>query len=467
MQAGDEMMELNEEESHDKKAYILYSIDMERMIRIIQKLGIAVTDPKDSAMVVLKAATEFYNADWCGVINIDMVMKLWTPIWWYNAVNRKMSAINFPEVESSDCLERWIEHLQNRDIMVIPDVEELREEHPAEYELLKNADVHSLIAVPFWQNLTGFLILKNPRNYRTYTSMLRLLNYTIITSLHEVKMMETLRLCPVSPRITTEKDIFVSLFGELKITTSRGVITQTELKSPKLVRLFAYLLLSNRPSVSSAEIQSALWPNEECDAPGKKIKNLVYRLQQVFSLISDNRLIEFSGGGYRIHRDLNITTDLHLFVTKCQSTLSITCVEKKKELLQKALALYQGDLLASESSELWLMSKALNYRHYYLGMFSELMQIYDQERYYEGIRTYASKTLVLIPNTPEAFYWLICADITQKNLGLSRSELAMAKSALLEEEYLELKERLRQRYSDAGGEVLAMLNAEYKHTNSS
>ena len=465
MQVRDEMMELDEKEVYDKEAYVSYAVAVEHTIRQVQQMGVEVTTPTDAAMVVLKAATEFYDADWCGVINIDMIMKLWTPIWWYNAVNGEMAALNFPEWETHDCEDHWIEHIQNRTITVLPDTSALRKEYPAEYEVLKNANVHSLIAVPFWQNPTGFLILKNPRNYCTYTSMLQLLNYTVITSLHEFKMMETLRLRSVSPRVSDDKDVFVNLFGELKITTSKGVITETELKSPKIVRLFAYLLLTNRTSLSAAEIQDALWPNEECDAPGRKIKNLVYRLQQAFNLISDYRLIEFTGSGYRINRNLNITTDVHLFVTKCQQALSTVSEEKKKDLLQRALALYKGDLLSSESSELWLMPKAQNYRHYFLGMFSELMQLYDKERYYEGIRSYASNALVLMPNTPEVFFWLIRSDVMRNHFGLAKSELSMAKNALLEEDYLDLKERLCQSHPNFNNDFFIMLTMECERSD--
>ena len=275
-----------------------------------------------------------------------------------------------------------------------------------------------------------------------FTSMLHLLNYTIITSLHEYKMMETLKHVTISPRITGEKDVYISMFGELKITTSKGVISETELKSPTISRLLVYLVLSRRTAIAPREIQDAIWPEEECEFPGKNIKGLVYRLQQAFCLISDYRLIESTTNGYRLNSNLNIITDTKLFVDKCQLALSTVSTGKKKDLLCKALTLYEGDLLASASSEHWLMSTVVNYQCYYIGMLNELMRLFDAEKNYDGIRNYAAKALLVLPSNPDVYFWLIHAIAKRGHCEVARSELKVAESKLTEEDYTDLKDRL-------------------------
>lgn len=438
-------------------------MDIERTIRNVQKVGPFVLDPKEAALVVLKAATAFYDADWCGVIDADVEMKLWTPVWWYNAQVGEMAAIELPERETNDCVERWVECIQKHTPVVIPDVEEIREEHPEEYLLYQNAGVQSLMVTPFWQKPTGFLVVKNPRRYKKYISMLRLLNYTVITSLHEYKMMETLRHSTISPRVTAEKDVYISVFGELKITTSKGVITETELKSPKIARLLVYLLLSRKAAIAPREIQDTIWPEEECDLPGKNIKGLVYRLQQAFSVISDYRLIESTSSGYRINSNLNIITDIQLFVDKCQFALSTASTEKKKDVLSKAIALYEGDVLSSASSEHWLMPTVVNYQCYYIGMFNELMRLFDSERRYEGIHNYAAKALLITPENPDVYFWLIHAMAKKGHCEVARSELKMARVKLTAEDYADLTERLSSdqcfsRYNFAGSMAVTTEN---------
>ena len=40
--------------------------------------------PKEVAQQVLKATCQFYDADWCGLIQVDLDLSLWTPFWWFN-----------------------------------------------------------------------------------------------------------------------------------------------------------------------------------------------------------------------------------------------------------------------------------------------------------------------------------------------------------------------------------------------
>ena len=58
--------------------------------------------------------------------------------------------------------------------------------------------------------------------------------------------METNKLAVMAPRIEKDTDVYISMFGELKIATSKGVLTEQELKSPKIVRMLVYLLLSQK-----------------------------------------------------------------------------------------------------------------------------------------------------------------------------------------------------------------------------
>ena len=418
-------------------------MDIERTIRNVQRNSVIVEDPRKSAFIVLKTATEFYDAEWSGIIDADIEMKIWTPFWWYHADKGEMAQLCFPENGGTyDSFDRWMESITLHKPMVIPDIEQLKDDFPEEYKLYKGAGVNSILAVPYWQRPMGFFLLKNPKRYKKYTSMLHLLNYTVITSLHEYKMRETLRHRTVSPRIESEKDVYICVFGTLKITTSKGSITESDLKSPKIVRLVVYLLLSRKSAIAPREIQDAIWPDEDCDFPGKNIKGLVYRFQQAFSVISEYRLIESTTNGYRINTNLNITTDIQLFANKYQLALTSSYTEEKKELLQKALALYEGDVLISASSEHWLMATVVSYQYYYIGIFNELMHLFEAERYYEGIHSYAAKALLIMPGNPDIYFWMIHALAKKGNCEIVRSELKLAESALVEDDFQDLKERL-------------------------
>ena len=40
--------------------------------------------PKEVALCVMEAACKFYDADWCGLIQVDLDLGLWKPLWWHN-----------------------------------------------------------------------------------------------------------------------------------------------------------------------------------------------------------------------------------------------------------------------------------------------------------------------------------------------------------------------------------------------
>ena len=73
----------------------------------------------------------------------------------------------------------------------------------------------------FWKGPTGFLTLRNAKKYKNQTGFLRMLNYAVISSLNEYFLLETRKLTIISPRITNATDVYISLFGELKITTEK------------------------------------------------------------------------------------------------------------------------------------------------------------------------------------------------------------------------------------------------------
>ena len=103
------------------------------------------------------------------------------------------------------------------------------------------------------------------------------------------------------------------------------------------------------------------------------------------------------------------------------------------------------------------MAKVETYRHYFLGMFNELMRIYDAEHNYEKVHTSAAKTLLLVSDNPDIYFWLIRSDIMRHHFDVARSELRMAEAKLLEEDYKDLQERLTQNQQQSTGCLAAMM----------
>ena len=148
------------------------------------------------------------------------------------------------------------------------------------------------------------------------------------------------------------------------------------MKSPKISRLLTFMLLSNKKALSSLEIVQEIWPEEleDKDEPGKKVKQLVYRLRQAFSIISDEQLILSTPSGYQFNPDLHITTDFQRFDELCIAAAKATSAINKVRLLEKAASLYQGKLLSAANGEHWLVHYANRYHLAFMSTVNELLK---------------------------------------------------------------------------------------------
>ncbi|MBQ6999764.1 MAG: transcriptional regulator [Oscillospiraceae bacterium] len=437
------IFEENEElDISDVAQYARYTMAIERTFTQMQR-GLAVCyDPKEIALNVMRVATEFYDADWCGIIEVDLELGVFTPFWWYNRELGPMAQTMIGEFEAFE-YQRWIDSLKEHEAIIISDIANLLETHPDEYALYQRLKVHNLIAVPFWKGPSGFLVLRNPKRFATYSSCLRMLNYVIVSSLSEYFMIETSKLTLTSPRITNDNDVYISLFGELKIIGPKGVLTETELNAPKVTRVLVYLLLSKRNGVSPREMADAIWPDVDADCVVKNMKGLIYRLQQAFSLISDCRLVESTPSGYKLNPKLNIITDFRLFEQKRTHALNATTVEQKIDLLKRAIDLYCGDLFQSAASEHWIMATSVDYHYKYVALAGELLKTLFDENDYSCVHSYASKVLTYAPHSQGIYYWMIRSMMQMGHSEMARGELRRAQGKLLAEEYEDLLERLK------------------------
>ena len=91
------------------------------------------------------------------------------------------------------------------------------------------------------------------------------------------------------------------------------------------------------------------------------MKYLSYRLRQAFSLISDEQLVLSTAFGYQLNPNLHITTDFQKFDELAVAAAKATSVVNKVGLMEKAVELYQGNLLSSAEGEHWLVHTANRY----------------------------------------------------------------------------------------------------------
>ena len=80
------------------------------------------------------------------------------------------------------------------------------------YQRLK---IKKLITVPIKPRPTGFLVVRNPQQYITCSSMLQMSAFVLLVLLNEQKLMQSMKLAISPENIKRNTDVIINLFGNL------------------------------------------------------------------------------------------------------------------------------------------------------------------------------------------------------------------------------------------------------------
>lgn len=392
-------------------------------------------NPEKIAMNALNTVAEFYDADWCGVVEADLIFHVWNPIWWTSGKIHNDVVRKFFEQDKISPSKEWINALHQGKCMIIEDTSIYKDLNPTEYENYKKLDISSLIAYPFWKNPAGFLIVLNPKKHKTKISLIQVLSFVVYSAISESRHTAGSNRAFTTNEIRTDKDIVINLFGTFEIHTLKSVLKEDEINSPKIIRILTYLLLNPNQHCSPRRLCDEIWPDEIIDNPSGKIKSLIYRLHTLFSDVLDHKLIISTSRGYQLNPELNIVTDLQLFEDYWLLSQKTLSNKAKIEILKKLTNIYRGSLLSSATGEHWLMNLEIGFHHKYMGIINDLLKAFFEAENYDDIQEYASKALIVDNANKEVYYWLIKAMYKLGANGMARGELRNAERLLADEEY--------------------------------
>lgn len=401
-----------------------------------------ITDPQEVGLKALSAACDFYDADWCGVLDVDMKLELWMPFWWYNRNTGGMTTTKIGENGIAGFYSRWEEALEMNECIIIPDVEAVRETHPKEYEVFSAMGTKSLLAVPYRKRESGFMLLRNPKRYIDKPDILRILSFILVAEITEQKLVERMKMSASPKQITEASDIVINLFGGLEIYTAKGKLTETEFKSPLSCKVLLLLLMNRNRGVSARELSEQLWPDKEYDNPTGNIRTLLYRFRSAFRLISDYDLIVTTPNGYRINPELNIRTDFEQFEKGCETAKRMQNIQQKIQILGDMVKLYRGKMFQTGNGEHWEIAYISKYHLMYLKAVECLMELLYAKEDFAAIHEFATMAIAVEPDNPSIIYWLITSLKKHGAGDMAKEHLESAKVKLLQEDYFLLEQRL-------------------------
>lgn len=172
-------------EEIEKQQYIQYAQKLERSLSRLEAGVHESDDPSWIKQSVMKTALDFYKGDWIGFLEVDLELGLWTPTHWYNPSPNDKTLDLLQEFESAEFLHRWVTAMHDNTAIVVPDMEEVREQFPGEYAVYQRLMAKSVLVVPVKPRPMGFLVIRNPRRYLTRSSMLQLLAFVVLACVNE------------------------------------------------------------------------------------------------------------------------------------------------------------------------------------------------------------------------------------------------------------------------------------------
>ena len=417
-----------------------YAVALQKCLIDLANEVYGVTDPKDISQRVLRQACIFYDADWCGMFDVDRMLKLLVPFWWYNRATGGMTKTKLDDSGVYGDFTRWMDALNTNTPIYVDDIEKIKESNPEEYAVYSKQEVRSILAVPYHKREKGFLLLRNPKRHGDKPEMLQIMANILVAEINEQKLLE--RMKAESENMDTSAEIVINLFGGLEIITSKGTLSEAEIKSPLACKLLVLLMMNRHRSMTGRELADALWPDADYTDPTGKLRTLLYRFRTTFRLLSDKELIVTSANGYRINGELSIRTDYEDFERTCEVSNKAYDRYQKKELLCKAVKLYRGKLFPTGSGEHWLLACNSKYHLQYLAIVEELMTQLHAEKNYSLMHEYAMMAVSVEPDNPTVLFWLIVALRKHGAIDMAKEHLESARIRLLNEEYRELEERL-------------------------
>ncbi|MBQ6376073.1 MAG: hypothetical protein IJJ52_00380 [Lachnospiraceae bacterium] len=251
------------------------------------------------------------------------------------------------------------------------------------------------------------------------------------------------------------KTIMVKTFPRLVISDGKTTVTENDIRSDMVIRLFAYLICSHKKVCGAEELAAALWPGDESVNPAGALKNLAYRLRQIMKkYFPQTDFIRTGRGGYSWNPDLPICLDADTLVSEIRKAEKTEELDGKIRHYSAAFSVYKGRFLESIAEDAWVVPKLASYENLFretasnytelLGMTGDYIEMEDVARTAIGIDPLEEKfhmalirALVAEERHSDAEeHYRVAAKLLYDNLGIGPSEeMKRLFDAVMEQEH--------------------------------
>ena len=365
-----------------------------------------VTDSKVIGEMVMKTICDFYQAQYVGIMELDIDMDAWFPGWCIDANGDSISYM----LTQSDYVLRvptWYEAYKNNDVIVLESIPEMTDLSAEEMEFYKALHAEAFLGCPFYKRSKGFVAVMNPQRHLGQTALLRLLTYVLMMELNEYKMMQSLMARAKGYDIFEENEVRIDVLGEFKIRTITGILTIDDFSTDE-IEVLIWMALNPKKTYNAKNLNEQVW---ECQSAedGQKARRAFSRIRNHPKNLTGNPLIERASAGYRFNPALKVISDVQVFDRLVKESKDVSDLIIEKAILENLIFLYKGELQRTVKELQWMALIRHHYEAEYLKVLNRLLKIYLDDNEYVRLHEYANQSLVLAGNNSVAYYWKIMA----------------------------------------------------------
>ena len=173
------------------------------------------------------------------------------------------------------------------------------------------------------------------------------------------------------------KHIQIQMLGRFALCAGDAVVSDVGNRSKKVWALLAYLICNRDRSISQSKLISLLWGDEsESDNPENALRITLHRLRAQLDGLwpgAGRELIVRRDGGYCWDGSACMELDCDRFEALYQQ--GAPDADTRLHNLLDALALYQGEFLPRQASEMWVVPISTHFHNLYLQATLEAAQL--------------------------------------------------------------------------------------------
>ncbi len=181
------------------------------------------------------------------------------------------------------------------------------------------------------------------------------------------------------------------LFGDFFV--AYGGKPVSSISTSRLQSLLAYLLLHRGAPQARHHLAYVLWPDSTDTQALTNLRNLLYRLRR--ALPDADRFLHVDDQTLQWRADAPFTFDVVDFenaITRAKQATQVGDTGTLRSALEKAVGLYQGDLLPSCYDD-WIIIERERLRQAYAGALEQLILALEEQRDYNAAIEYAQQSL--------------------------------------------------------------------------